>query len=119
MIKVINKLKWITVTYCHRRPERSFFWKGKQFPVCARCTGIHIGYITFPLFMFNVISLNLWWTILLIVPTYIDGITQAFYKRESNNFLRITTGFMAGVGCMSIVAIIGKFLGDKILLIIK
>lgn len=24
---------------CHRRPERSFFYKGRQFPICARCTG--------------------------------------------------------------------------------
>ena len=28
---------------CHQMPERSFFYKGKQFPVCARCTGVIIG----------------------------------------------------------------------------
>lgn len=28
---------------CHQLPERSFFYKGKQFPVCARCTGVSIG----------------------------------------------------------------------------
>lgn len=28
---------------CHQMPERSFFYKGKQFPVCARCTGVSIG----------------------------------------------------------------------------
>lgn len=107
------------ITFCHRKPERSFFWKGKQFPVCARCTGIHIGYITFPLFMFNVFTLNVWWTIALILPTYIDGLTQAFFKRESNNILRVTTGLMAGIGGMSLVAIIGKYIGDQILLIFK
>lgn len=107
------------ITFCHRKPERSFFWKGKQFPVCARCTGIHIGYLTFPLFMFNVFTLNIWWTIALMLPTYIDGLTQAFLKRESNNFLRVTTGLMAGVGGMSLVAIIGKYIGDQILLIFK
>ena len=28
---------------CHQMPERTFFYKGKQFPVCARCTGVIIG----------------------------------------------------------------------------
>jgi len=28
---------------CHQKPERSFFYKKKQFPVCSRCTGIVIG----------------------------------------------------------------------------
>jgi uncharacterized membrane protein len=26
---------------CHQMPERSFFWDGHQFPVCARCTGLY------------------------------------------------------------------------------
>jgi len=107
------------ITFCHRKPERSFFWKGKQFPVCSRCTGIHIGYTAFPFFMFNVFTLNIWWTIALILPTYIDGLTQAFFKRESNNILRVTTGIMAGIGGVSLVAIIGKYIGDQILLIFK
>jgi uncharacterized membrane protein len=114
----MDKIKFY-ITFCHRKPERSFFWKGKQFPVCARCTGIHIGYITFPLFMFNVFTLNIWWTLALMLPTYIDGLTQALFKRESNNFLRVTTGLMAGIGGMSLVAIIGKYIGDQILLIFK
>ena len=28
---------------CHQKPERSFFWDGHQFPVCARCTGIYLS----------------------------------------------------------------------------
>lgn len=107
------------ITFCHRKPERSFFWKGRQFPVCARCTGIHLGYITFPLFLFNVVTMNIWWTIALILPTYIDGVTQAAFGRESNNLFRVTTGIMAGVGAMSLVAIIGKYIGLQILLMLK
>ena len=114
-----NNKRKIEFVFCHRKPERSFFWKGKQFPICARCTGIHIGYLTFPLFTFNVLTLNIWWTIALIFPTCIDGLTQAFFERESNNILRVTTGLMAGIGGMSLVAIIGKFIGNYILLIIK
>lgn len=113
-----TKKRRIQLMFCHRKPERSFFWKGKQFPVCSRCTGIHLGYLTFPLFLFQVFTLNIWWTAILILPTYIDGWTQAFFNRESNNFLRVTTGLMAGVGMMSLVAIIGQFLGKQILSII-
>jgi uncharacterized membrane protein len=28
---------------CHQRPDRSFFWDGHQFPVCARCTGLYVS----------------------------------------------------------------------------
>lgn len=28
---------------CHQIPERSFFWAGQQFPVCARCTGLYLS----------------------------------------------------------------------------
>lgn len=102
-------------TYCHRKPERSFFWNGNQFPVCARCTGIHIGYISLPLFLFGIISIPIWWTLALMIPTYLDGLTQAFFGRESNNVLRLITGLMAGVGTMSFTAIIGQYIGNQIL----
>ncbi|HEY2434127.1 MAG TPA: DUF2085 domain-containing protein [Vicinamibacterales bacterium] len=28
---------------CHQRPERSFFFHGRQLAVCARCTGLYFG----------------------------------------------------------------------------
>ena len=27
---------------CHQRSDRSFFYHGYQFPICARCTGVLI-----------------------------------------------------------------------------
>ncbi len=100
--------------YCHQKPERSFFFRGKQFPICARCTGIHLGYLFMPIFMFGLLDWGFWLTIALILPTYIDGTVQAYTSYRSNNFLRFTTGLMAGIGLMSLAAIIGKFLGDSI-----
>jgi uncharacterized membrane protein len=114
----IRKTK-IQLVSCHRRSDRSFFWKGKQFPLCARCTGIHIGYLTFPLFVFKLLSFNIWWTLLLIIPTCVDGWTQASFNRESNNILRVVTGLLAGIGAMSLVAIIGQSIGQFILSQIK
>lgn len=112
----INIKQTLNFSYCHRMPSRSFVWKGKQFPVCARCTGIHLGYITFPLFLFSIIKLNIWWTIFFMTPTYLDGLIQAYLNIESTNTRRLITGLMSGVGMMSLVSIIGKYIGNQILL---
>ncbi|MEP7146132.1 MAG: DUF2085 domain-containing protein [bacterium] len=109
------KIGDIQLVTCHKIPSRSFFFRGKQFPVCARCTGMYLGYITFPFFTFDIIHLSLAITLLLILPTFIDGLSQAYYNRESNNSLRLITGIMSGVGQMSLVAIIGKAMGYLII----
>ncbi|GAB4093321.1 DUF2085 domain-containing protein [Flaviaesturariibacter terrae] len=105
----------IQLVSCHRKPERSFFWKGRQFPVCARCTGIYLGYLTFPFFNFEFWYLASGWALLLMAPTIIDGLTQAYLRRESTNWLRFSTGLAAGTGLMAIVVNIGTFIGNLIL----
>jgi uncharacterized membrane protein len=91
---------------CHRLPERSLFIFGKQLPLCARCMGIYsaffFGVILLALNSYNFLSFS-WYSALLIgsvmvLPTAIDGFTQLFGLRESNNFLRLTTGLSAGFG---------------------
>jgi len=65
--------------------------------------------------LFDVVYLNFWITILLIVPTYLDGFIQAYYNKESTNMRRLITGLMAGVGTMSLVSITGIFIAKLIL----
>ena len=36
--------------------------------------------------------------VLLLVPAFVDGTTQFFNLRESNNPLRLVTGLMGGIG---------------------
>ena len=100
---------------CHRKAERSFFWRGKQFPVCARCTGIYLGYLSFPIFNFDLYYISSLSSILLMLPTIFDGLTQAYLRRESTNFIRLTTGILGGVGAMSLIVNIGTFIGNLIL----
>lgn len=107
--------KKLEFSFCHQLPERSFFLKGKQFPVCARCTGIHIGYLSFPIFLFGFLNLSLWLSIIFILPTVIDGLTQAFFERESTNLLRFITGLTAGMGSMALISLMGKYIGNLIL----
>lgn len=95
---------------CHRIPERSFFIKGHQFPVCSRCTGFYIGllvYIIYAYFFFvdyNIILMI--FAALLVVPMAVDGTTQLLTDRLSNNILRFITGLGGGLGfCIFIKAI--------------
>jgi uncharacterized membrane protein len=109
----------IHFTFCHQKPERSFFWKEKQFPLCSRCTGINLGYFILPFFIFNFIKISLLLTVLMIIPTYIDGAIQAYFNIESNNTRRFITGLMSGIGTMSLVSIIGIYIGNQILTLIN
>ena len=36
--------------------------------------------------------------VLLLVPAFIDGLTQLLGYRESNNILRLVTGLLGGLG---------------------
>ena len=122
-MKIIKDLKIkganLHFSFCHQKPERSFFWKGKQFPLCSRCTGINLGYFILPFFIFGVIKIPLLWTIIIILPTYIDGAIQAYFNIESNNTRRFVTGIMSGIGTMSLVSIIGIYIGNQILTLIN
>lgn len=88
---------------CHQIPERSFFIKGYQFPVCARCTGIILGYIVAIILRIFGVHINFALCTVMILPTAIDGGIQFFTSYTSNNVKRFTTGLLAGVGFMQII----------------
>lgn len=94
-------------TFCHRRPERTLKIRGRYLPVCARCTGIYTGMSVFFLLLFFIefsYGLNLFFlSILLILPTALDGITQLLKLRESTNVIRLITGFICGIGCFMLL----------------
>ncbi len=102
----MNPTKYI----CHRIPERSFFIKGHQFPVCARCTGFYTGlvaYLILHVFYNHPYDLKmLFISIILMVPTAIDGLTQYYGPRESTNTIRFITGFIGGIGLIMFLKII-------------
>ncbi|HEX7491967.1 MAG TPA: DUF2085 domain-containing protein [Candidatus Limnocylindrales bacterium] len=84
---------------CHRDRAKSFSWRTRTFFVCARCTGILLGYAVFVvLFVSGFAQANLAIGVLLNVPAYIDGTVQALDIRQSNNKRRLVTGVMSGVG---------------------
>lgn len=91
---------------CHQLPERSFFGGGVQLPVCARDTGIYLGFAAALLTLwvldrgrrsselppvFTSIVLGLF-----VVAMGIDGLTSYAGIRETSNELRMLTGLMTG-----------------------
>ncbi len=86
---------------CHQLPERSFKIKGKQFPICARCTGVLIGEIV-AFVGFRVWKPSVCLTIFLCFLMFFDWFIQQIGIRESKNWRRILTGLFGGYGFVSL-----------------
>jgi uncharacterized membrane protein len=86
---------------CHQRSDRSYFFNGRQFPICARCLGLLIG-LPLPL----VCRINVAAATVCLLPLLLDGGTQALRFRESVNWLRLVTGavFSLGLGSLILIA---------------
>ena len=103
--QVLEQLRiWGNHSGCHQLPERSFFYKGKQFPICARCTGVVLGQLSAVLYSFFE-SVPFLHCVLLISAMGIDWLLQETKIRESTNLRRLITGFCGGFGLFSIYII--------------
>jgi uncharacterized membrane protein len=88
-------------TGCHQLPERSFFIHSYQFPICARCTGVLIGYIlSIPCFFIQGFFYQLAFISILIM--FLDWSIQYLKILQSTNLRRLITGILGGYGIMSI-----------------
>ena len=83
---------------CHQMPERSFFVKGYQFPVCARCTGVIIGELVSLILILCSIKISFMISIALLIPMGIDWGLQYVKILESDNIRRLITGTIGGFG---------------------
>ncbi len=88
---------------CHRRPSRSFFLCGRQFHVCARCTGIISGIMFSPL-AFPLHSKCVSLFVIFVFANALDGLTQLAQFRASNNWIRFGVG--SGFGFTLPVAVL-------------
>ncbi|BCD23129.1 hypothetical protein BC30090_2026 [Bacillus cereus] len=99
---------------CHRRSDRSFLKLQKYIPLCARCTGMLIGILMFPIYFY--ITLSFLFAIILSfsaqIPLLIDGFTQKWKWRSSTNLLRLTTGVLSGNG-------MGLFISSSVIWILS
>ena len=95
--------KWLPIFCgCHRRPERSFFVKGYQMPVCARCEGELFGILA-GLIAIWFIRPPYWLMAAIMLPMIADGLIQGSTKYESTNWRRLITGILFGFGITMII----------------
>ncbi len=92
---------------CHQIPQRTLRIDGRVLPLCARCTGIHMGIAIGFLYFFckkrlkgnsllDDISVAI--AVLSFLPFMVDGVGSYLGLWQSNHFLRITSGALAGYG---------------------
>ena len=102
---------------CHQMPERSFFYHGKQFPVCARCTGVFIGQSAAVILALFKLTLKLRISLILICTMGLDWCIQALNIKQSTNIRRLITGICGGLGVFSLyisaIRIMIKFIISK------
>lgn len=98
---------------CHQMPERSFFFHQYQYPVCARCTGVLVGYILALVTWYILCSFEL--SIVCCLIMYIDWFVQYKRWKMSTNIRRIITGILGGYGIMIMQIILIKYIVFKLL----
>jgi len=96
----ISLMQMGSKTGCHQMNGRSFSFKGYQFPICARCTGLLLGQITGLILSFFFIKCDI--RILLGLAVFstlmlgVDGIGQLKKLWMSTNSRRFITGILCG-----------------------
>jgi uncharacterized membrane protein len=93
-VKINNKN--FILCFCHRRSDRSFFFRGKQFPLCSRCTGILSGFFIGVVCTVLSVHYNFLSGIILVSPLVVDGTGQAVCLWNSTNLRRVITGILGG-----------------------
>ncbi len=87
---------------CHRRPDRSFIIRGRQFHLCARCTGLMIGLLLAPVPILLGAAL-VPFACAATAALLIDGVTQYAKLRTSTNILRFGTGVATSASLFAVL----------------
>ncbi|HKD77332.1 MAG TPA: DUF2085 domain-containing protein [Ktedonobacterales bacterium] len=97
-----NRLLGFYHPICDQIPSHSFFICDHQVGICARCLALYgsiwLGTFGFRIGRRRIPRLPWYGLILFTLPMALDGGTQLFGWRESNNLLRVITGVLFGIG---------------------
>lgn len=90
--------RWLPIVFgCHCRTERSFFLNGRQFPICARCTGELVGILIVGI-TYGMYHPQILYAVIFLIPMILDGGIQLLTTYESTNIRRFLTGLFFGYG---------------------
>lgn len=97
--------RWMGFAVCHQLPERTIFVGSGPLPVCARDTGIYIGFaVSYALLAVmqrdRPTEMPRRWLIVLcaffVGVMAVDGLTSYAGLRQTTNDIRLMTGLLAG-----------------------
>lgn len=100
--EIINVFNFIGRLVCHQIPERTLWIGGHYLPVCARDTGVFfgllLGYTLLPFLRRKEAKgpPNLYMSLAMTLPLWIDSFGQALGFWTSTNDLRLITGLLFG-----------------------
>jgi uncharacterized membrane protein len=107
-------LHWLGFGLCHQLPERSFFAGGLQLPVCARDTGIYLGFVVAALVAALLdrgrrrTEMPPPWLLAIglvaLAALGWDGVTSYLGMRPTTNLLRLATGVGVGFALVLVIA---------------
>jgi uncharacterized membrane protein len=109
---LIRIMRQIGFGICHQIGERSLSFGGRVLPVCARCTGIFLGFavcltVLLVAYRGRPPRYPSWpkiaFLVLLFVPTTVDAVTSYAGLRESGNAIRMVTGALAGTAIAALL----------------
>ncbi len=117
---VVGKTYLVGYAVCHQLPSHSFHLGGRQLPLCARCTGIYLGafYTLSGLFLVrrgrpgqmppvSILTVLLGFIALMAFDGTNSYLASFFpslpHLYEPQNWLRLTTGLLAGMSLAIIV----------------
>ncbi|PID84983.1 MAG: hypothetical protein CSA11_07905 [Chloroflexi bacterium] len=110
---VLNGADWMGYALCHRITARSFTIAGRQFPLCARCTGMYLGVFVVYLLLWGngrlrrggmppplILVLLMGFVALMGIDginSYLHFFPNAPHLYEPRNWLRLLTGMGTGL----------------------
>lgn len=103
---LLSIFEYLGYPVCNQIPERSLFYLGYQMPLCARCTGIYIGFVVATVYVallhrrfeFSRRALPVALLITsLALPLIIDVATSYTGLRSTTNNIRLLTGLLFGI----------------------
>lgn len=100
VIKYGNK-RFGLALICHREPKKCLTFLGHKSFLCSRCCGISLGVIATLVFSFFHLPISPLMGISLTIPMLLDSFSQLLGLRQSNNLLRLITGFLFSLGFLS------------------
>jgi len=113
--EIWKKLMWYgKLLGCHQLAERSFFFAGYQFPICARCTGVLIAYVI-AFILYFIAPIKWHWCIMGCSAMFFDWFIQSINIKQSTNIRRVITGFLGGYSLMTL----SLYFFQEVFLIVK